>query len=186
MQLADTVVRPGWEANAGKYRWARAEHPASYVACFRRVVTRLRAVPGQHFTVSWSMLSGPTPIDARDLYPGDGYVDVIGLSAYDMGFDVINQPRGLAWWTLFATDHRKPLALDEWGVTWRSLGDGGGDRPAFIKDIFGFMQNPKNNVIWANYFDYGTSTDDHRLTGSGTRFPLAAAQMRLESARMAL
>jgi hypothetical protein len=184
MQLAGAVVRPGWEANGGTYRWAQAEQRDFYVTCFRRVVDRLRAVPGQRFAISWSMLSGPTPIDARVLYPGDDYVDVVGVSAYDMGFDIVNQPRGLAWWAQFAKDHRKPLALDEWGVTWRALGDSGGDRSGFITDVFNFMQNPNNGVVWANYFDYGTSTDDHRLTGAATRFPQAAAQMRLEAARV--
>jgi len=31
-------------ANGSKYRWAQAEQRASYVACFRWVVTRVRAV----------------------------------------------------------------------------------------------------------------------------------------------
>jgi len=40
---------------------------------------------------------------------------------------------GLDYWSSFARQHNKPLALVEWGVWNRGDGHGGGDNPSFIQ-----------------------------------------------------
>lgn len=73
------LVRWGHEMEevTGRYPWAR-EDSAGYIAAFRHFVTQCRAIaPKARFI--WSPL-GHKPLD--NYYPGDGYVDLVGLPIY--------------------------------------------------------------------------------------------------------
>jgi hypothetical protein len=191
-RLADTIVRPGWEFNGSWYPWSAKGHLADYVGCFRRIVTTMRAVTGQHFAFDWNPNLGAGAFPAELAYPGDSYVDYVGVDVYDTSWshypsahpaqaraaawrDDLDGDHGLAFWSRFAAAHHKPMALPEWGVTWLSNGHGGGDDPAFVDHMFGFMTDPANNVAYGHYFDWTSSAGDHKLTGS-TRFPASAAE----------
>jgi Glycosyl hydrolase family 26 len=67
------------------------------------------------------------PLD--QIWPGDSYVDVVGVDSYDGYPDKTSQalwdqsvestndgPQGLAAWLAFAKAHHKPMALPEWGL----------------------------------------------------------------------
>ena len=77
------VIRPGWEFNGGWYRWSAASDPAAFRAYFRRIVTAMRSVQGGAFKFDWCPSLGQNSIPAADAYPGDAYVDYIGLDVYD-------------------------------------------------------------------------------------------------------
>lgn len=183
--LSHTVVRPGWEFNGSTYRWRAVGRPAQYAACFRRIVTAMRGVPGGAFTFDWSLVAGPTAMAAETAYPGDAYVDYVGLDVYDMGYDVVRQSRGLTFWAGFAARHHKPLVISEWGVTWRRDGRGGGDDPAFVDVMFDFVLNPDNHVMFAHYFNSASPVEDHVLSTPHTRFPRSAAEYRRRTAQLA-
>ncbi len=81
------------------------------------------------------------------MWPGDEFVDVVGLDLYDhwpkaVGDDAVaarEKTAGRAeYWASFAQQHGKPLLLGEWGLSTVSP-QGGGDNPAFIRWTHAFL-----------------------------------------------
>jgi glycosyl hydrolase family 26 len=188
-----TVIRLGWEFNSGWARWSAAKDPAAYRSYFRRVVTTMRAV-APHLRFDWCPAQGDDefsgiPGGLAAAYPGDAYVNMIGLDVYDQAWGVdgapvadpavrwqqlVTNPGGLAWQAAFAAAHHKPLSYPEWGLTQRKDGHGGGDDPTFITNMHAWIAS--HNVAYQSYFDLDTSDGLHAL---GTKtFPLASAAFR--------
>jgi len=183
---ADTILRLGWEFNGKFYPWAAGGKEADFVAYWRRIVTTLRAVPNQQFKFDWTPLAGNTNANVVAAYPGDAYVDIVGLDAYDTSTvstsdpagrwnDQVNRSYGLAWQRDFAAAHGKPMSLPEWGLTVRPNDNlGGGDNPYYITKMWDWIAN--HNYVYANYFEYDATDASHRLMT--TQFPNASAEYR--------
>ena len=164
---------------------------AAFVAYWRRIVERIRAVDGQAFRFDWSVLGGNTNADVEAAYPGDDVVDIIGLDAYDTSestepearwSDQLDRPYGLRWHAKFASDHGKVMSFPEWGVTVRPDDDlGGGDAPAYIASMIDWITS--HDVVYAIYFDFDANDAAHRL--SDGQFPRAAAILRERAAELA-
>lgn len=102
-----------------------------------------REIPVRHLKREWNLRSGQnrrdlltsagtanareTRMNPVDAYPGDEYVDVIGMDFYyniqwnpadsRLAWDeMVNAPFGLKWLEEFAAAHNKPTAYPEWGV----------------------------------------------------------------------
>ena len=43
----------------------------------------MRSVDGAHFFFDWSINAGYRDLPLADFYPGDAYVDIVGISCYD-------------------------------------------------------------------------------------------------------
>jgi Glycosyl hydrolase family 26 len=178
--LSNTIVRPGWEFNGGWYHWAAKTNIAGYIGCFRNIVTTMRSVVGQHFAFDWNPTVGKNAFPAELAYPGDAYVDYIGVDVYDTSWshypagaqgvaaaqaaawnDDLNGDHGLAFWSAFAKSHAKPMGITEWGVVAMTNGRGGGDDPAFVHHMFDFMTDPANQrgvrVLTGSYRADGSS-----------------------------
>jgi hypothetical protein len=196
-RLANTIVRPGWEFNGTWYHWAAKNDIAGFVGCYRQIVTTMRTVAGQHLAFDWNPNVGLNAFPAELAYPGDAYVDYVGVDIYDTSWshypsanvaaaqaaawnDDLNGNHGLTFWSRFATTHHKPMAIPEWGVASLSNGHGGGDDPAFVDHMFDFMTSPANNVAYMHYFDWTSASADHKLTGA-THFPASAAEYQVRS-----
>lgn len=194
---ADAIVRPGWEFNGTWYQWSAKNNIAAYVGCFKQIVTTMRSAVGQHFAFDWNPNLGGNAFPAEQAYPGDAYVDYVGVDIYDTSWayypssqlataqaaawnDDLNGNHGLAFWSAFTASHHKKMAITEWGVSHQSDGHGGNDDPAFIDHMFDFITNPANNVAYAHYFDWTSSVGDHKLTGT-TAFPASAAEYQKRS-----
>jgi hypothetical protein len=130
---ADTIWRPMWEMNQDVGGWfpswnQNALSPAAYVARFQAIVGAARAVPGANFTFEWnpdaSNNHNAVGRSWNDTYPGDAFVDQVGVDAYDWPGYQANVQRVLA----FAQAHHRPLAFPEWGLN-------GHDDPAFVDYI---------------------------------------------------
>ena len=116
-------------------------------------------------------------------YPGDAYVDVIGLDAYDQSWATPQTPAN-AWSSTtlptltaaqqFASSHGKPLAFPEWGVAIRSDGHGLGDDPYFINQMLAWMENSANDVAYETYFDDNSGGVNSLITGGSFPNSLAA------------
>ncbi|MGQ0433013.1 MAG: glycoside hydrolase family 26 protein [Microthrixaceae bacterium] len=180
-----TILRLGWEFNGKFYPWAAGGKEASFVAYWRRIVDTLRAVPNQQFLFDWAPLAGNTNANVEAAYPGDGYVDIIGLDAYDLSAvspddaaarwsDQVNRPYGLAWQRSFAGARGKPMSIPEWGVWDESRASAGGDNPAYIARMLDWIE--RNNYIYAAYFEVDASDGAHRLMTS--QFPRASEEFR--------
>jgi Glycosyl hydrolase family 26 len=184
MGHSDAYLRIGWEFNGGWYPWAAAHDPDAFKAYFRRIVAALRTVPGQKFRVVWNPAQGTQQIDPERVYPGDDVVDVVALDLYNQSWrpqdrlsaqlrwqNLVDQPYGLAWLRAFATRHRKPIALPEWGTGTRPDGHGFVDDPLFIANMAKWIA--VNNVVYHGYWDYKAGDYDAEL--STGRQPKAAA-----------
>ncbi|HUR18797.1 MAG TPA: glycosyl hydrolase [Acidimicrobiales bacterium] len=176
---ADTI-RLGWEFNGSWFPWAAAGHEEAFVRYWRRIVNAMRSVPGAHFRFAWNPTRGRQATSPDLSYPGDEYVDYIGLDNYDSSFwhtnnftarwdDMVNEPFGLDWHRRFAASHRKPMSFDEWGL-WPRRRGGGGDDPQFIEAMSRWISS--NQVAYANFWDYGT----HQLSNGSS--PRASAVFR--------
>jgi hypothetical protein len=159
-----TVIRLGWEFTGFWYRWA-ARNPWEFAACWRRVHSAAESeAPGLRW--DWTVHRGRSPlgIDPRDAYPGDAYVDVVGVNSYDgwPGATDRNTWRehyagdyGLKFWADFARQHGKKLSVPEWGVypgsAW--FGNNGGDNPYYIARMFGFFRKQADILAYESYFN---------------------------------
>ncbi|MCW2608717.1 MAG: putative beta-mannanase, partial [Frankiales bacterium] len=185
----DAVLRLGWEMNGNWFPWSIIGHEAEFAAYFRRIVTTMRAVPGADFAFEYNPTLGAGSWGAKPdaAWPGDAYVDVIGLDVYDSQWGnstmtpearwsaVQNGTYALDWWADFAARHGgKPLGFPEWGL-WETSGQnggGGGDNPLFITKFLDWVD--AHSVLYETYFNVTAHDGDHLLTN----FPKAAAAYR--------
>jgi hypothetical protein len=171
---AHAYLRLGWEFDGNWSAW-QALTPtaeASYALYFDQIVTAMRSVKGQAFSFVWNpdgtAFVGGTAGSGYNVslaYPGNSFVNVIGVDIYDQTW-VTPQTPANAWSSTtspalvaaksFASAHGKPLAFCEWGVAIRSDGHGLGDDPLFINNMAAFMMNPANNVSYESYFNFNT------------------------------
>jgi hypothetical protein len=167
--MGSAVIRLAHEMNATWYFdniGTTAADRAAWVGTWRQVVTSMRSVPGAHFQFDWNVSSGYRAVSFADYYPGDGYVDVIGVDQYDSYVDlrhstgtaqrfsqITAQPDGLDALVAFAEAHHKPVSIPEWGLLDTSAG--AGDDPAFVSGIAGVVRH--DEVAYQSYFDAGSS-----------------------------
>ncbi len=180
---SDAYLRIGWEMNGDWYRWAAAQDPTNWKRYFQRIVLAMRSVKGQHFKIIWNPAIGQQQIGSDQIYPGDDYVDVIGLDVYNQSWNpadtdpatrwanLVEQPYGLDWLKTFAGQHKKPIALPEWGTGTRPDGHGFGDDPMFIDNMAIWIAD--NNVVMQGYWDYNAG--DYNADFEEGPFPDAAA-----------
>jgi hypothetical protein len=179
--LGNTSLRLGWEFNGNWSAWYASGHADDFAGCFRHIADAMRSVQGAAFDFDWNPAIGVSGgFHADDAYPGDEYVDSIGLDFYDIDyarypnsgaiaqstFDAswqayVTEDRGLSFWQSFAAQHHKPLTFPEWGLWQQGDGHhGGGDNPSYIQnmhDTFG------SNVLYACYFDVHAHDGNHQL-----------------------
>jgi hypothetical protein len=174
-----SILRIGWEFNGGWFPWAANGQAANFVAYWQQIVTAMRSVSGANFQFEWNPTRGDLGVgDLADYYPGDAYVDLIGMDVYDTEWGTYpgaaaeftsmeTQPYGLDWLASFAGAHDKPITFPEWGLGWGPSDNGGpvsapneqvsgGDDPVFINDMANWIAT--HNVLEATYWDYGSSS----------------------------
>lgn len=97
------MIRFAHEMNGQSNTWTgiiNGNNPAGYVQVFRKVVDMFKAEGATNARFLWSPDHASPPEVAapsneiRNYYPGDGYVDLIGVSGYNWGNDPL---RGGGW-----------------------------------------------------------------------------------------
>ena len=183
---AGAILRLGWEFNGKFYPWAAGGKEATFAAYWRRIVDTLRAIPNQRFRFDWTPLAGNTHANVEAAYPGDAYVDIVGLDAYDTSTVAVSNPTarwndqvtrryGLSWQRSFAAAHGKLMSLPEWGLSARRADKlGGGDNPDYIIRMVEWIRT--NPYLYASYFEVDASDASHRLMT--TQFPRSSARFR--------
>ena len=189
--LGDSIVRLGWEFNGGWYTWRASDNPKAFAQAWALIVKAMRSVPGtEKMQYCWNPASSWLQFPAEQAWPGDEYVDVVGLDHYDQSWapdtypfpanaspseierrqkkawnDVLlNGTYGLMSWKKFADDHHKPFALPEWGVCTRDDTHGGMDNPYFVEQMSRFILDPANHVAFHCYFDVWAGDGNHQLS----------------------
>lgn len=183
--LADeVVVRLGWEFNGDWYKWS-ASDPAAFAECWRHIHDAAETTAPE-LRWSWDVFRGPgkSVRDAADAWPGDAYVDIVGIDDYD-GWPAVTDedswqqhysgPFGLRHWADFAAAHGKAVAVPEWGVhpgtAWE--GHNGGDNEYYVEKMAGFFGEVRGNLAYEAYFNQSSERVAASLVGP-TLNPLAA------------
>jgi glycosyl hydrolase family 26 len=175
-----SVIRIGWEFNGNYFPWSAEGCASAFVRYFDDIVTTMRSVAGSHFTFEWNPTRGDQGVgNLSQYYPGNNYVDEIGLDVYDNEQQtypgatdefrhMLTQRYGLNWLVSFASAHNKPIVLPEWG-----LGSGkcsasgqpitasnqqvcGGDDATWVNLMAHWID--AHHVVEATFWDYGTSS----------------------------
>jgi hypothetical protein len=185
----DTIIRLGWEFNTPYFRWQvkTAADARLYAEAWQHAVQAMRAAPGEHFQFVWNPDVTNQGVDPALCYPGDAYVDDVGLDVYDYASkpgesaaqrwdELVNQRVGLQWQARFAASHGKPIAFPEWGLVHdpRSATDGGDD-PNFIRHMHSWFAS--HNTAFEDYFD-DPSANGAAFNIDGSDFPNAARVYR--------
>jgi hypothetical protein len=201
-ELQNAIIRPGWEFDGTWYAWAAEGQQERFVKCFQNIVTAMRKVAGQHFEFLWNPTLGRHAFPAEQAYPGNEYVDYIGVDVYDESWRkdtyksglsanpdeqlkaaqkswgaALDGPGGLRFWADYAMDHGKQFALPEWGLSQRPDGRGGGDNPYFAQKMLEFIGDPRNSVAFAMYFDVDSETGRHQISKAASPFKSTRAQL---------
>lgn len=185
---SSAYLRLGWEFDGGWYAWSATTPAAeaSYAAYFAQIVTAMRAVPGANFSFVWNpdvAAFNDAPYNVALAYPGNAYVNVIGLDTYDQSWASPQTPAN-AWnqTTLptlnlahgFATGKGEPLAFPEWGLAIRGDGHGLGDDPSYVANMLAFMHTPANDVTYESYFNFDVPGQVDAITDGNFPNSLAA------------
>lgn len=165
-----SVIRLAHEMNGTWYGDAIGPTPADWhlwARCFAVTVAAMRTVPGGHFLFDWNVNAGYQDIPLHDYYPGNNFVDIIGIDAYDSSGTVklppissprrwpvlTSEPLGLDALEHFARAHHKALSIPEWGSVARPQG---GDDGAYVADMGAFVAT--HDVAYQSWFDPGGSS----------------------------
>jgi len=175
-------IRTAWEFNGNWFHYNAVKKEQDFIGAWRQFVSTFRSV-SDRFRFDWC--PGGTvklSMKAEDAYPGDDYVDIIGLDVYDQNkWPIFNDPverwnkvivngdHGLAWLKQFADAHNKPMSIPEWGA----CSDKAGDNPYFIEQMYTWMV--ENHVIYASYWN---SDATYKGKLSGDRYPKAGAKYK--------
>nr|WP_156157988.1 hypothetical protein [Paenibacillus sp. VKM B-2647] len=169
----NTIVRLGWEFNGDWYNHkVTTSNMTDWVACFKQVVTSIRKTDPD-VKIDWNVnrgdgLKSAGGGDPAQVYPGDSYVDYIGIDEYDMWEPALTQKAwdtyhmggayGIQHWIDFAAAHGKKVSFPEWGL---NHGDShhGNDNPFYIEKMWSLFNslNSANELAYEAYFDQGPS-----------------------------
>lgn len=151
---AKIYVRTGWEFNGNWQPWAAAGKEAQYRAAFRQFVTSFRSVSNR-FVFEWTPNVGDQGMNPENAYPGDDVVDIIGMDFYyNHQWDPADGAKafawhrdekyGLAWHQNFASQHKKPTAYAEWGVSGNTDG-------TYVQAAANWFAT--HNIVYASYWN---------------------------------
>ncbi|MBX6390226.1 MAG: hypothetical protein IRZ08_14745 [Frankia sp.] len=184
----DTIVRLAWEFNGDWFPWSVSKtDPATWKRCFQVVVSAIRSTDPQ-VRIDWT-INAHSP-NAFENYPGDAYVDIIGIDTYDhwppsrdqaTWDQQCNHPTGLCSVIRFARDHGKQFSVPEWGLVATSdtgagrAGQAGGDNPFFIQKMYETFRANADVLAYEAYFNDSAPGNVHSSLINPTTHPNAAA-----------
>src|SRR4051794_11397331 len=171
---APVAVRFGHEMNGSWYPWGQGVNgntPEDYVAAYRHVVDVVTAAGAGNVLWTWSpitVISRPG-VPLAPLYPGDDYVDWVGLSVYfssPVATYAADVPPTIRQLDQLAPT--KPIYVAETSVL------PGANRPAMIHDLVSGLLTI-DRLVGLSWFDHNTQ-HDYRIEND----PPAAAQLAAE------
>ncbi|MFI5936500.1 glycoside hydrolase family 26 protein [Actinoplanes sp. NPDC051494] len=186
----DSIVRLGWEFNETTSPW-RADDQATWISCYRRAADNIR-VTNPDVVLDWTINAHNTASSvctgvSTNCYPGDEYVDIVGIDNYDhypwsptkADFDrTAAAAEGLTWLYDFARAHDKLFSVGEWGVT--PTGDAGKENPDFVTWMHAWFAGHAEFLAYEAYFSDCDSSDIqsslYLTTANCTRNPSSAAR----------
>ena len=179
--FGDAIIRVGHEFSGRWYPWSAVNNGDAYAAAFRHVVTIFRAVSPQ-FTFDFNGSNQGFGQWAQAAYPGNDYVDIIGVDIYDRALPKNYYDAGKKGWgnsqqawdkeflprletmRKFAVEKGKLISIPEWGIEGVTDKESngiegrmtvGGDDPTFIHNMAKWMNSlPKSGPGSLAYHSY--------------------------------
>ena len=166
----DAVVRLGHEMTGPFYPWSAQGNGDAYIRAFRHVHDVMRVVAPE-LRFEWNAARNTFAEHGPDAYPGDEYVDVIGLDTYYDPLKGDPVPLVEDVWTrryaavlqehlAFAQAHDKPVSYAEWAV-------GGVDDPAYIHRMRGWFEalptSGPGHLLYQSYWNVTSEKYDLAL-----------------------
>jgi hypothetical protein len=167
-------IRTGWEFNGDWMKWASRGKEQDFIAAFRNFSQCFRQ-QSSRFEIVWCPNIGQH--DPALSYPGDEYVDIVGLDFYyqpkwdphgraeDIWTYMVTRPFGLQWHLQFSRKHSKRMAFPEWGICANHLG------PYIEKAAAWFSSSDvAYQAYWDSDADYPGQLSNGSYSESGTAF----------------
>ena len=151
-----------------------------WAECFAQEVQAMRGARGSHFLFDWNISANYREIPLADFYPGNAYVDIIGIDIYDEGdpdrpippvgnrarwADIAAEPEGIDVVEAFAAAHGKPLSFPEWATFVTQSNDAN-----YVAGMGAFIAT--HDVAFQSWFDVG---DDGVAQLSRSQAPISLA-----------
>ncbi len=122
--LENSVIRLGPEMNGtweADFMGTTTQEQSLWATCFANEVTALRQAIGQNFLIDWNPNACKGAYPYANFYPGNAYVDLVGLDLYDVDCNapstsvtfsqLANEPYGLDDFEAFAASQGKPMSF---------------------------------------------------------------------------
>ena len=163
----DAVIRLGHEFTGGWYPWSAQGNADVYIAAFQHVHDVMLSM-SPDFRFEWNGARNSFAEFGPPAYPGDEYVDVIGLDvyyepwkgdpeSYDEEVWARRYENVLAFHRDFAISHNKPVSYAEWA-------NGEVDEPRFIEHMIDWFADLPDEgggrLLYHSYFTPNNPTYD--------------------------
>ena len=168
------AIRFAHEMNGNWFPWSEERNGnarGEYVAAWRHVHDRFTALGATNAIWIWSpnVITARPSVALAPLYPGDDYVDWMGMVGYyrRVYLDDKGKPKDPTFANTYSgtldelrSVAMKPIVITELGAT-----EVGGNKPAWIRSLFqGLADNP--DVIGFVWFDHSVNGNDWRIESS--------------------
>ncbi len=169
-------LRFNWEMNGHWFPWhegVNGNQPGESVAAWRHVHDIFAAVGATNATWVWCPnveYSGATPL--ASVYPGDAYVDWVGLDGYNWGTNPAKPDKWKSFEQVYRASYQnivntiapsKPMMIGEVATS-----EYGGSKSAWIKDMLARIPSEYKKIRALLYFDKYDSNMDWPLETSST------------------
>jgi beta-mannanase len=161
-------IRPMHEMNGNWYPWALGNSMVntntSSITAWKHIVDIFRQEGATNAKFVWCISASNVGVGASftGAYPGDSYVDYVGVDGYNWG---TTQSWGSTWQTfdqIFAPSYQsltqissRPVLIPEWAST-----EIGGNKAAWITNAFQQLSSSKySRVVGAYWFNMNKETD---------------------------
>jgi len=172
-------IRTAWEFSGNWFADNAVGRSQTWIAAWRQFVTTFRSV-STRFRFDWCPNFGRTNMAPDSAYPGDAYVDIIGMDFYDETVwchitdpvgrwtSKMNQAYGLKWHRDFAAAHGKPMSYPEWGVG----GNEAGDAPYIVEQLYNWFRDNQvaYQTVWNSNSAYAGKLSDGQYPNAGAKY----------------
>jgi hypothetical protein len=164
------LLRYAHEMNGNWYPWAASVNgntPASYVAAWRHVHNIFVAAGASNVLWVWAPnANGPTPIS--QVYPGNAYVDVIGMDGYNRGngtsdYQTPSSVFSSSLSSVRALAPSKPVLITETGTSEQA-----GNKAAWLEQLFAYVHSQPGliGVVYSDFGDWVLNSSAQAMTGA--------------------
>ncbi|HVD40261.1 MAG TPA: glycosyl hydrolase, partial [Solirubrobacterales bacterium] len=169
------LFAPWWEMNGAWYAWGRNSY---FVAAWRRFHDLVVGQGATNVTWTWvsnSLWSDPAS-DPTPYYPGDAYVDWVGIDAYNVGYwmtwdDMLKEPTLPSIYGTF--EGRKPIMISETASQEASSGSyvpAGATKASWIADTHSKIVKSYPAISAFLWFHQKWGSHDFRADSSPSAF----------------